>query len=282
MLVKSGWRVYPNIHFRDRDLNTDRELDIWADKEYFLELGPTAGELLVLRFHLIIECKKIPGNAWIFFPKPVEKGLTPIFFPRMYTLLDAFDLESEDLPVHLMTPLHYRRGFPSRGYTELILREKLSNKKRDNLWEAMVSVVKATSEAKNVYLNDEGVIDVVDKLKGGQVLSWVDCGSPMSICYVFPLVVFEGKMFAAKFPLAKENLNETSYVHCQNEYKSAKYDEYARIDIVEKRFLQEYLKEINNDVDSLTKTMREHGHEVVSTISEQIVQKLRPDSLPPP
>lgn len=279
LLIKNGWSVYPSTHFHDKDSDTDREFDVWAEKEVFLT-DEKKFRFLLLKFRLLIECKKIPGNAWIFFPGPVLKGATFSSHPRVYTLLDAFDLEPDILIPTIALDFHYQKGFFSSGYTEVVINEELSNKQTNNLMGSIISIVKATCEEKNSYLNDEGVIDYVGRLKAGEVLEWVNNGSPMSICYVFPIVIFEGKMFSAKFPLSKENLNEASYVRHMSEYKSANYAEYAGIDIVEKRFLPEYVKEINNDIRLLTKAMRKQGHEVIRSISEQIVQKLKPDSLP--
>ena len=63
LLAKHDWAVWTNFHFQDPDTGKDRELDILAEKEEFLE-----EQMMDLTFHLIIECKKTDEFAWVFFP----------------------------------------------------------------------------------------------------------------------------------------------------------------------------------------------------------------------
>jgi len=268
LLTKKGWDVYPSAHFHDRDLNKDRELDIYAQKELYLFDGA-----LVLKFELLIECKKIPGNAWIFFPGPVQRGIKFLLGPNMYTILNGLDLTFDGpIPLEFLFSNH-SRGFFSSGYSEVILDEKLSNKNSNNIFQALTKIIKAASEQKEMYLNS--IAGEIEDLKGGNVLQWVGEGSPMTITYVFPIVVFQGKMFSAKFPLNRENLNETGLVNYYGEYMSANYTKHSDIDVVEKQYLETYLQELSDDIRAIRKAAIKDDKAVMKRISEIIIENVK-------
>jgi hypothetical protein len=101
-LIEDSWDVYPRAHFYDKDFNKDRELDVRAEKTVSIE-----DLQLLLKFHLLIECKKIPGNAWIFFEGPTAQGTTFLGYPRLFTFSDIFGIENELLPP--IFDLHYKK-----------------------------------------------------------------------------------------------------------------------------------------------------------------------------
>jgi hypothetical protein len=137
--------------------------------------------------------------------------------------------------------------------------------------------MKATDEEKVVFLNDEDFDFEIENIKRNP-LDWMESGSPMCIYFVFPSIIFEGKLYSAKFPLDEENLFDTKYVHFWGEHKSTNYlKAAASIDVVSKEFLPGYLKMIAHDIDLISRQWQSNGSKMVESISQGIVKKLKPD-----
>lgn len=278
ILREKGWDTYPSVHFYDKDSGKDRELDIRAEKEIHLE----ALDQLLVNIRLLIQCKKIPGNAWVFFEGPMANQTIFAGFPKIITVLDAFEHVSHECLRYIVSPvleLHYHQGFLSSSYCEIILDSKISNKRDSNLWEAVVSLIKAIGAETQECLQHECISDLIDELKKGQVLDWASEGAPQCIYLVYPLVVFEGEMYSAKFPLNKKNLNKTNYIHLFTNYKSANYREELSIDVIEKQILCKYLNMIENDLDLFKKCLEENGETFINEQVKTLVDELKPGLL---
>lgn len=279
ILREKGWETHSSVSFYDRDSRKDRELDIRAEKKIFPENLD-----LTVYIRLLIQCKKIPGNAWVFFEHTPFSGL-----PKIITVLDAFGDVDKDCLDHLVTPLfpisnqegtHYHLGFQSERGGEFIFDKKLSNKRNSNLFEAVVSLIKAVSWETQTCLQDECLVEIIDELQKGKILRWAQAGAPQCIYFVFPLIVFEGKMYSAKFPLAEKNFNEKNYVHVWKEYKSANYNEKLSIDVVEKQFLPTYLTMIENDLNLIKNVLEENGKLFIKDQIKTLTDKFKPGILP--
>lgn len=193
LLRERGWDVYPNVHFYDKDTKKDRELDIKAEKSLYAENYTEISHEVEVIVRLLIQCKRIPGNAWVFFKGPEAKYTVFVSSPEFVTVLDAFrNIKKEDR-VHLMdllgnislSKLHYWKGFFSSGYSEIIVEDKLSNRRDTNLWGSVVSLIRATNEEKNASLEDECLAEIINELNEGRVLDWADAGGPsMFLCFI--------------------------------------------------------------------------------------------------
>jgi hypothetical protein len=267
ILAKDGWAVTPNGHFHDRDLNKDREIDVLASKEIFL-----GEQAVLLTFYLVIECKKNPFKAWVFFPGPVEQGVEMGCFPQILTLLDKFNIDRDFLPLSLWD-MACKNGFYSSGFHEIILDSagekayrKSTNEKTDDIFEAVTKVVKAADYMKEIFL--KGIHEDFSK--------YVEEGSPMNFGFVFPIVVFEGPMYSAIFPLNRENLKETSLINYSTDYHSGIYEISSNIDIVEKRFFEKYLSKLIKDMKAIEVDFGNRSVELKNNIAKKIGESLRP------
>ena len=68
-LAGKGWHIQANTYFYDKDEKTGRELDIKAWKP------TTVSTFTDFCLNLYIQCKKLPGNAWIFFSAPQDENV---------------------------------------------------------------------------------------------------------------------------------------------------------------------------------------------------------------
>lgn len=93
-------------------------------------------------------------------------------------------------------------------------------------------------------------------------------------------MVFEGKMYAAEFPLKEENLKKTNYVRLWTDYKSAYYKEELTIDIITKQFLPSYLDGIESDINRIQRNFKEKGDDLVEKVIKILVDALKPEMFP--
>ena len=66
LLSGKEWHVQPNAYFLDKDTVKGRELDIRAEFADFKICNNNVDFLV----YLLVQCKKIPSNAWVFFSVP--------------------------------------------------------------------------------------------------------------------------------------------------------------------------------------------------------------------
>ncbi|TRZ52158.1 MAG: hypothetical protein D4S01_03405, partial [Dehalococcoidia bacterium] len=65
---------------------------------------------------------------------------------------------------------------------------------------------------------------------------------------IYPLIVFEGKIFEATFSNNDVSLEQRDYIQLVVDYISGKYKGLFCIDVISKERLLSYLKEIDSDV----------------------------------
>jgi hypothetical protein len=243
MLDNKNWDVYPNSYFLDKDTQQGRELDIKAT--YETEKSQTWTNIFP---RVLIECKKVPGNAWIFFSgnqrpftRAVHSGLAK------WLQVDEFGI----FDISSATP-HTWQTFAT-NYCEIIFDKSKSNKRDDNIWKAVITLIKATSQEVErefvdcceKYLDDLGTFD--------KFLAF-----PSEIVYVFyPIIVFEGEMYEATFTGEDIKLERREYVRLFVDYDSGYYKGQFQIDIINKEKLEECLDRVRKDV-SCFDTCRNH------------------------
>ena len=189
---------------------------------------------------LLIECKKIPGNAWVFV-KPSFK-----FPPPPYTYRSVFNvIESSSQDAYpLFHNLHYDRNCPIAIYSkEYILDEKRSNKRDDNLYGSIVSLAKATS------------FEVEQETESFETECKYAIVPPDWMTYIYPIIVFDGKMYLAE---KKEDfiLTPTEHVLLSSRYISGRYNINFGIDIVHRKTFERFFQEIENDLEIFRQELR--------------------------
>jgi hypothetical protein len=261
ILLNDGWLVWPNQYYLDKDDGQAREYDIRAEKQIYMNKNDSA-----LNFILLIQCKKILGNAWVFFGGPQTRAYehSIVSFPKMVTLLDAFKVKPSDALSEIAKPLldkhlHYDSGFISSGYAELVMNVEKSKKSGNhNLWESEITLIKVVDSVSSDCLSHESMRYSMEDLEDQGSDKWFGSGAAQSIFFLFPIIIFEGDMCSVKLPLVEENVKEENYVKLFKMLKSEHYNFSGTIDVVTKGFFENYLKLLNDDINNFTSTVEEN------------------------
>jgi hypothetical protein len=236
LLIDQKWNVQPHAYFLDRDTGKGRELDLKAYR-HFSTPSPNLDFLL----HLLIQCKKLPGNAWIFFSDP--KSASRMNFIKDHGLGCFFDLPPILSRLDANGTHFERCNAIATNYCEILTDEKKSNKRTDNIWNCVISLIKATAHELGTweadtpqYLDDVGSFEEFVK-------------KPFEVHSVFyPLIVFEGKIYTCEFHCDEPELHESKYVQLLVDYQSGFYKGCFGIDIIAKEKFHEYLTDITKDI----------------------------------
>ena len=270
LLVGKDWHVQPNAYFWDKDTNKGRELDIKAIYERFKSNSWSSFIL-----NLFIQCRRLPGNAWIFFSVP--KG-SVLYAPISRYGLAKF-LQSQKMFVRTPAIFDYKGTHFDRSevlatnYCEIITDKKKSNKRDDNIWECVVTLIKATSQAL-----EEAQADSKQYLEEdlGSFQEYIgDSGPYELISVLYPLIVFEGKIYAAKFFEEGITLQRRDYVQLFVDYHSGRYKGKFRIDIVTKKRFPYYLEDILKDLTLYDKRRVEEAKEYEDSVVEGVKKYFR-------
>jgi len=277
VLSTSGWRVYPNSYFLDKDEMKGRELDIKAESDE-IEIETSQG-YVGIKIFLLIECKKIPGNAWIFFKVPSSSfapQLSYSMFDFLFQRTDDISYTSSsygDIRANHEMPTHFDNFFVSEShlaftnYTEIIVNEKESNKRTDNLWSSIITLVKAISQTQQDFF---AVYEFEEK--EGYLRQSVQKGGYLqdTIKFIFPVIVFEGKMVEAVYKQGDIQLKNCDYVPLNINYKSGNYEGEYFIEIVHKTFFEEYFKTIENDREILKIRAKKYSEGYLKELKEAL------------
>lgn len=236
LLFSKKWYVTPNAYFVDKDTKTGRELDIKASQDYSCSDDNTDFSLT-----LLIQCKKIPGNAWVFFSDSSQ----PYYQILKYDLNDFLDIGHHSLLGKIGT--HFEKSeVTARNYCEVIIDENKSNRKTNNIWNCAITLIKATSQE-----FDDANADCKMYLERDIYDFEEFADSPSNVIDIFyPVIVFEGKIFEAQFSGNEVILNERDQITLFIDYKSGKYAGKFHIDVLKKEKLSDYLSSIECDIAS--------------------------------
>lgn len=245
-----GWTASPKQYYVDSDEGKGRELDLHAELSF-----DTREKYYNLNLHLIIECKKIPGNAWVFFPGGIDFGVVP-----SNDFLNAF--RDWGRPAELLEPFdsRYIKGGGCRHYEEVVVDPNRSNKdkgkrqdSKDNIFEAVVTVTKATEyfRTKRVKEMKEFFAEFPAELLSGDRIDWRYWADTIEIYQ--PLIVFEGVLCKAILG-PKKSLNEATHLRLFSDYRSAKYEiSYLPIDVCVPSYLPTYLQTMETRLKEATR-----------------------------
>ena len=268
LLVDSGWRVNSNVYFLDKESNKARELDMEASFDKF---APSTWTKIIL--NLLIQCKRLHGNAWVFFSCPSKSVRFDIFHkcdltnflrkddrwsPLTFAVFDCEIFGSEKTHVA-------KREAVATNYCEIIIDEKKSNKRTDNIWESAVTLVKAVSQelekslcGAKQYLEED--------LEVGQFLK-----KPFDLAQVFfPIIVFEGKMYAATLLEDDVRLQKVDYVQLRVDYESGHYKRDCVVDVVTRDGFSSFINDLVNDLHVFDKRRVEVGEKYESEVLEAV------------
>jgi hypothetical protein len=133
------------------------------------------------------------------------------------------------------------------NYCEIITDPNQSNKKEDNIWESVITLIKATSqEIEKTNASQKEMID-----KNLTSIKTIDNFiRNFEYAHIFyPLIVFEGRMFEAKVNGNEIWLEQIPYVRLLVDYDSGNYEGTFCIDIINSEGFQNYLSKLLLDMD---------------------------------
>lgn len=239
LLVKKEWHVQPNAYFLDKDTGKGRELDIKAIYEGFESDSWSA-----FAATLLIQCRRLPGNAWIFFSTPatISRSISK------YGLADF--LKCSDLGIFDTKETHFDKSeVLTTNYCEIIIDKEKSNKRDDNIWECVMTLIKATSQEMEWPLADSRLYLEHDL---GSYEAFAE--SPFEVVWFsYPLIVFEGEIYEAKFLHEEIALKKRKYVQLSVDYISGRYKGEFCIDIITKERFADYLRDMYEDLTLFNK-----------------------------
>lgn len=136
--LMSDWGISTSAYYLDKDKGIGRELDI----KMKIDVSPEKTKSPMIFLNLLIECKSILGNAWVFFKSPHK--IEPKC--ESTSILDVLRwAPKEHLDFIRLEGLHFRKLPMTNIYDEFILNKKQSNKLDTNLFEAVTVLAKATN-----------------------------------------------------------------------------------------------------------------------------------------
>ena len=124
--------------------------------------------------------------------------------------------------------------FLATKYCEIIVNKEESNKLDSNIWESVISLVKATSQEL-----DKADNDCRQYLKNEITVYKEFAENPHELFFLFfPVIVFEGNMYEAKFSGDEVSIDRKDHMRLFIDYNSGRYKGEFFIDILNKENLQ--------------------------------------------
>jgi hypothetical protein len=213
-LHENGHYVANNLYYIDRDEDKGREVDMRALKNFVFKDND---EEYYVRHCLLIECKR-SDKPWVIFTSPVTSydmgghSIDTEGFSDTY--LDSYDKE-KDLIFGKLDKIHPFKSYLRRGRSYF---EAFKDKETGGaIFKALTTSVMAT-----IAMRDEKFAS------GGR-----------NICFYYPIVLFEGKLFEAYYEHATMCIKEVDSAIVSFFYESAKYkrDNFAVVVITEGTFV---------------------------------------------
>lgn len=271
LLSKRNWGAGIHPHYLDYDEDKVREFDVSAfrSQELDTEFSTTKNYSLDFRVHLLLECKKIPGNAWTFFiphDEDLRKKYRSSFdegngaavaihsFPGGRYDWTGFD------PFNQILRKEKHADVITDVYHESILDKKKSNKRDDNIFEASITIAKALE-----YYRDEALKEQAEAWRQyvAELLGFKTAEATRRFLLeqnlfdgykVFqPLIVFEGELNVAEMGTRK--MRSANVVRLLVNYESSKYKiSNCQVDICHVDYLGEY-------IDTMAQALEEFSEE---------------------
>jgi hypothetical protein len=243
--LMSDWGIETSAHYLDKDKGIGRELDI----KMKIDVSPKKKGSPMIFLNLLIECKSILGNAWVFFKSPHK--LEPKY--ESTSILDVLDwAPKEHVDFIRLDGLHFRKLPMTNIYNEFILNRKQSNK-RGNLFEAITELAKATNYEVETFASQTR-----KELDGFTMQDWRENARYLDYVEIFyPVIVFDGKMYTVEEVQKGKNmtLNPADHVGLLHNYISGNYNVELAIDVVHRKAFERFIKTIIEDIEIWKKAL---------------------------
>jgi len=228
-MLTPEFSINREIPYFDKDENKGRTFDILA-RQFFPDDYQLDKDKIhsLAQINLIIECKDVSGNIWIF-SLDESPGITLPSYASM-------NYGTRDPAINVM-PKEPIENIPYvSAYYEYIFDEGKSNKQK-NLFSAIHTVTKATHHQKSTLQNTFKLMQ-----------NW----NPKSQNYILhfgffqPVIVFSGKLYVVKYTdEANPEFEPVKYVQLKTGYISKDYNEISgEIHIVSIEALPDYIGKV--------------------------------------
>ena len=196
LLNNVGYYVANNLYYVDLDEGKGREIDLRALKNYDFKIE---SKQYFVRHCLLIECKKSQKKPWVIFTSH-ETSYDSEYFEVDCSGAD-FDADIKGMQKTLdqLESIHPFCKYKRRGRS--FFEPFKNNLTGETIVKALMSAVKAS-----IGMRDNKFAS------GGN-----------SICFFYPIVVFEGKLFEAFLNKGKIEIIETDRLMVSFFYESPKY-----------------------------------------------------------
>ncbi|TKJ47579.1 hypothetical protein CEE34_02930 [Candidatus Aerophobetes bacterium Ae_b3a] len=221
LLNDIGYYVANNLYYVDLDEDKGREIDLRALRNYDFKIE---SKQYFIRHCLLIECKKSSEKPWVIFTSP-ETPYDPGYLDVDCSGAD-FDVNIKGLQKDFdqLKNIHPFCKYERRG------RSFFEPFKKNPTGEAIVKALMSTVKA-SIGMRD-------NKFASGGT----------SVCFFYPIVVFEGKLFEAYLNEGKIEIIKTDRLMVSFFYESPKYkNERFTIPVITEKSFGTFL----NDLDAI-------------------------------
>lgn len=202
-LEELDYFVANNLYFVDKDENKGREIDIRGLKNYSFKEG---GSEYFVRHCLMIECKKSISKPWVIFTSPqnpYDKELSEL---ECRGVKKGRQWHSPELLMEL-EKFHPFKVHPRRGRTFFEAFKGESAETSGTIFKSLTTAVKATIAMRS------------EEFAAGK----------NSVCFYYPIVIFEGRLFEAYLENGKVIIKEVDSIMVSFFYQSANYPDESLI-----------------------------------------------------
>jgi len=190
-LTDNSYYVAHSLYYIDEDEEKSREVDIRALKNYEIKKIGDVDVRAFIRNCFLIECKK-SDKPWIFLCSPKNS------YDLDYVNIKSIPKREfiDEISIDILKKKHPFANFSvvGRSYSEL------SKQTGENIFKAITTVVKSTSYfMEKKFASDE-----------------------TSICYYYPLIILEGKLFEGTLENNEIKVKEVNSILLSFSYTSKK------------------------------------------------------------
>ena len=237
ILSDKGWRPHLNQTYLDKDINTNREIDVVASKK-----GRISNDKLHLWVNLVIECKKTK-NPWVIISNSDESSLNFHLQPG-WSLIHGGEKYIDNggiFPPRLIDK-HLMRGASNRigsAFHDSFKEPRETSK----IFQSIMAACKAAVDKSEIH---------------GASKEWEDYEKkdPTYLTFYHPIVVVDGPLYEAHLNDKNElTVDEVDWIPVTYNYSSRAYSEYGstswHCDIVSFKFFEEYLMKADNWLEKM-------------------------------
>jgi len=253
-MLDDKWTVINTDTYFDKDEKKMRDIDIAA-----WQLSPNTWLPIALRTALVIECKKDDSFAWVFFTRPMDF--------EWYGNVDGQYLDE----IQIIT-----KNAEATQIADIIF------KKAKLHYAGMKRVAVAFEQffmkgnKKNFKIKKNEIFEAENQLKK-YISSYFEQIAKAKIDIyriemLFPIIVFDGKMYEAVIENGKIHVSESKHVALMTSYRTP-YSIWERsflIDVVHRDYFPNFLKVLDEDTKSFKKVVRGNKRRIEREVERAI------------